>query len=193
MSSRLIPIACLRLIEWLKRAELYAILFFVVFANLHEVSGEVFVVVRVQIVFASVLVATAASADGHPPWCAVRECLKDGVWAVFENLEHNLALRGVSVPMELTASLILESFHLSSDAFAVGIVMFFAVGPVGVISASYVVAEYIPVESSGTGHPSHYLVYLGIAPFAAHVGPPAKAYSPSLDGLSLCFGANGIG
>ena len=153
-------------------------------ADLHQIASEIFIIVFLQIVLTGIGVSGHASTLGHPPWGTVAESFKDGIGPEFLYLQHNLALSLVALPMELTSALILKSFHLGTQSFALSHVMLFAMSPGGIISSAYIISENVHVESVGTYQPFHQLGHIGVAPFATHIGPPAQAHAPSVYLLS---------
>ena len=71
--------------------------------------------------------------------------------------------------------------------------MFATVGVGRVVASADIIAEYIIVQAGRADKPIDDFVDFVIAPFSAHIGPPAKRDAPSLELMPLCARRDDIG
>ena len=173
-----------RLVERLKCLELYAVLVLIVLADVHQVVGKLFVVLRSEVVLAAIGIAADAAAVGHVIGARVAESLEDGIGPPFLDFQHYLALGGIALPVVLVAAEVLETFHLGTQALAVAHVVLGAMTVLRVVASADVIAEVTVVKTGGTDQPVYYLVYLLVCPLAALACTPAERHAPAVKVLT---------
>ena len=92
------PIAGHGFVERGEGAELDSVFLFIMFAYVHQIMGELFVVFRPQVVGPGVGVARAASAVSHVIRAGVAKSLEDGVRPAFLDFEHDFSLCLIACP-----------------------------------------------------------------------------------------------
>ena len=154
-------------------------------AHLHEITCKVFVVFGIQVVVGSLFRTAVASRHRHPPGSGVAERLEYGIRSFLLYHQEDAALSLVPVPMKRAVFLVLKSLKLRTESFAApGAEMVRrAVGPLGVVSAAYVIAEDPIVQPLGRHQPLDQRVQTLLRPLAALLGPPTQAHSKTLKGL----------
>ena len=183
-----IPEICDCLVKRFQRLELYAILIFIMLTHIHQIVGKLLVVLRLQIILATIRIATHASTIGHVIGTRIAESLKHSIGTQFLDLQHNLPLRGIAVPVVLVATEALEAFHLSTQSLAPSHVVGLTVVVLRVIATTNVIAEMGIVKTRGTGQPFHNLGNLRVRPFSTLTSPPAERHAPSIEMLAHQLG-----
>ena len=153
-------------------------------AHVHQIVGKLLIVLRLQVVLATVGITAHATAVGHVVRTRIAKGLEHRIRSLLTNLQHDLALSLVAVPVVVVAREVLEALHLCAQALAIAHVVRRAVLVLRVVAAAYVIAEVLVVQSRGTRQPSHNLVNLLVGPLATLAGPPAERHAPSLELLS---------
>ena len=188
----LIPVVCGRLVEGFQRLELDAVLLFVVLADVHKIMRKLLVVFGLEIVLATIFIASHATAVGHVVGARVAEGLEDGIGPLFLDFEHYPALCRVALPMILVAREVLKALHLGAQSLAFAHVMKLAIAVLGVVASADVIAEMGVVETFGTDEPRDDFVHLLLVPFAALPCPPAKRHAPAVPMLRDLLGVDGV-
>ncbi len=80
---------------------------------------------------------------------------------------------GIAGPDVGSVGGVLETFHFGAQTLAGTHVMGCAVIVLGIVATAYVVAEYVEIKSLRTYEPIDDFVDFVVAPFSAHIGPPA--------------------
>ena len=146
--------------------------------------GKLFVVFRPQIIFAGISIARHTTAIGHVVWGGVAECLKYCIWAFLLDLEHNLSLTRIAIPMIFVAAEVLEALHLCTQSFTLAHMVLRTVLIKRIIAATDVIAEDAVVQPRRADQPSYDFVYLVVIPLATHACPPAKRHAPTFKMLT---------
>ena len=153
-------------------------------AYIHQIVGKRLIILRAEVILISIGMTTYTAAIGHIVRTRVTESLEHGIWPFLLNLQHNLTLGCIAVPMVNIIEGILESFHLGPQPFAAPHVVGSAMTVQGIITSTDVVAEMIIVKTFRTDEPGDDLIYLLIVPLATLSCPPAQRYTPAIKVLS---------
>ena len=162
-------------------------------ADIDQIVGKLLVVFRLEIVFTSICIAATAAAVGHIVRTRVAERLEHSIRTLLTNLQQNLTLSLITIPMILIAREILETLHLSTKSLAPTHVMKVTMCVFRVITSTYIITEMAVVKTCRAGKPSHNLIYLLIIPFTALTCPPAERNAPSIELLTYNRREHSIG
>ena len=154
------------------------------FAYIHQIVGKRLIILRAEVILTTVFMTANTAAIGHIVRTRVTESLEHGIWSLLLNLQHNLTLGCIAVPMVNIIEGILESFHLGPQPFAAPHVVGSAMAVEGIITSADVVAEMIIVKTFRTDEPGDDLIYLLVIPLATLSCPPAQRYAPAIEVLS---------
>ena len=191
------PVVGKRFIERLEGTELNPVFILIMLAHIHKIMRELLVIFRFEIVFPGIVIACRTTAVSHVIWSGIAECLKYGVGAFLLDFKHYFALCGVAAPDIAAVGRVFEAFHLGTLPLAAAHVVGVAVAVLRVVTAAYVIAEHVIIQSRRAHEPVYDFVNLVIAPLTAHVGPPAQRHAPAFVRLAQRLGieqiAHGLG